>query len=279
LTEGSIFFEGQGAVQDTLRKVTVRLRDLGIPYAVVGGMALYSHGLRRFTEDVDLLVTLEGLKEIHHQLEGLGYLPPFTGSKNLRDTETGVKIEFLVTGGFPGDGKPKPVSFPDPAAVAIESNGISYVKLATLIELKIASGMTNTERMKDLVDVQELIKTLTLPAELARELHPYVQEKYHELWLAARPPQKRYVQIWRNKFLTVDAKTLDEMISSLHKATATLQAMLADGVTLDPEGGTGDDYAYLVTNNPEVARKYDMHDESEFWDETPENESPDTGKR
>src|SRR4051794_2638739 len=84
LAEGSKFFEGKSAVQDTLRKITARLRELGIAYAVVGGMALFNHGFRRFTEDVDLLVTLEGLQEIHRQLEGLGYLPPFRGSKNLR---------------------------------------------------------------------------------------------------------------------------------------------------------------------------------------------------
>ena len=34
--------------------------------------------------DVDILVTREGLKTIHERLEGLGYVPPFTGSKNLR---------------------------------------------------------------------------------------------------------------------------------------------------------------------------------------------------
>src|ERR1051325_9285262 len=110
LTEGSIFFEGRGAVQQTLRKITKRLGDLGIPYAVVGGMALFHHGLRRFTEDVDLLVTADGLREIHRQLEGLGYLPPFTNSKHLRDTDTGVKIEFLVTGGYPGDDQPPPAA-------------------------------------------------------------------------------------------------------------------------------------------------------------------------
>src|SRR5882724_8133800 len=82
LTEGSMFFEGQGAVQATLRKITTRLRELGIPYAVVGGMALFNHGFRRFTEDVDLLVTHDGLKTIHEKLEGLGYLPPFPKSKN-----------------------------------------------------------------------------------------------------------------------------------------------------------------------------------------------------
>ena len=48
-----------------------------------------------------ILVTRAALKQIHEALEGLGYVPPFTGSKHLRDAETGVKIEFLITGDYP----------------------------------------------------------------------------------------------------------------------------------------------------------------------------------
>ena len=187
LTEGSTFFEGGGAVQKSLRKITKRLDELAIPYAVVGGMALFHHGLRRFTEDVDLLVTADSLKAIHERLEGLGYLPPFAGSKQLRDTETGVKIEFLVAGEYPGDGLPKPVSFPDPATAAVDLNGIPCVNLQTLVELKIASGMTGVGRLKDLADVEQLIIILKLPKDFGRQLNPYVQAKYDELWLSAQP--------------------------------------------------------------------------------------------
>src|SRR3954463_16412063 len=96
LSQGSLFFEGKGAVQEALSKIARRLDDLGVPYCVAGGMALFQHGYRRFTEDVDILVTREGLREIHSGLDGLGYLPPFPRSKNLRDTENGVRIEFLI---------------------------------------------------------------------------------------------------------------------------------------------------------------------------------------
>src|SRR5205085_1364121 len=99
-------FDKANAVYRTLERITRRLEELGIPYAVVGGLALFQHGFRRFTEDVDLLVTREGLQRIHENLEGRGYVPPFTGSKHLRDADTGVRVEFLVTGEFPGDGKP-----------------------------------------------------------------------------------------------------------------------------------------------------------------------------
>src|SRR5438874_12025311 len=139
--EGSMHFEKSSAVHETLRKITRRLDQLNIPYAVAGAMALFYNGYRRFTEDVDLLVTRQGLKEIHERLEGLGYVPPFQGSKQLRDTETGVRVEFLTTGGYPGDGKPKPVSFPDPDEVSVVIEGIQCLTLPKLIELKIASGI------------------------------------------------------------------------------------------------------------------------------------------
>ena len=113
MTEGSLFFEGRGGVQETLRRIAKQLDDLGIPYAVAGGLALFAHRYRRFTEDVDILVTAAGLKRVHQELDGRGYVRPFAKSKNLRDAETKVKIEFLVTGQFPGDGKPKPIAFPD----------------------------------------------------------------------------------------------------------------------------------------------------------------------
>jgi hypothetical protein len=180
--EGSMHFEKDSAVHKALVKITKRLTDLGIPYAVVGGMAMFFHGYRRFTEDVDILVTKEGLKEIHEKLEGLGYVPRFEGSKHLRDAEFGVRIEFLVTGNYPGDGKPKPIAFPDPMEAATDINGISFLKLTSLLELKLASGMTGAGRLKDLGDVQELIKTLDLPRDLGDQLHSFVREKYFELW-------------------------------------------------------------------------------------------------
>lgn len=182
LREGSMHFEKESAVFKTMQAITKRLTELGIPYAVVGGMAMFLHGYRRFTEDVDILVTKESLAIIHEKLEGLGYLPPFEKSKNLRDTETGVRIEFLVTGGYPGDGKEKPVSFPDPAGVAVELDGIRCLNLETLIQLKLASG-TAPGRRKDIADVQELIRLLRLPEALADGLDPSVRESYRTLWV------------------------------------------------------------------------------------------------
>ena len=180
--EGSMHFEKESAVHKALRSIAGRLGGLGIPYAIAGGMALFFHGYRRFTENVDILVTREGLEEIRRQLEGLGCVPLFQGSKNLRDTESGVRIEFLVAGDFPGDGKPKPVAFPQPEAVRIEREGLYFLSLPMLVELKLASGMTNPMGLQDLADVQRLIQELNLSMQFADQLNPFVQGKYRELW-------------------------------------------------------------------------------------------------
>ena len=120
-----MFFQNESEVQKSLRRITTRLNELEIDYALVGGMALFLHGLRRFTEDVNILVTPEGLAKAHEALEGSGYQPPFPNSKNLRDSDSGVRIEFLVAGEFPGDGKAKPVAFPDPKHVTMTREGIN----------------------------------------------------------------------------------------------------------------------------------------------------------
>ena len=271
MSEGGRHFDEKSNVHNTLQKICKALNDMGVLYAVAGGMALFQHGFRRFTEDVDILVTPQDLKQIHQTLSGRGYLPLFERSKNLRDTETGVRIEFLLTGAYPGDGKEKPVAFPAPDNVTESKDGIRFLNLQTIVELKLASGMTGADRIKDLADVQELIKLLSLPADFGSKLDPYVQGKYTELWQATRGTRRRYIQLWRNKFLTAQAQSIDEMIATLRDAADTLAKMRDDGVKLDARGGTADDYAQLFTTDPDIARKYDMHDESEFWDE---GESP-----
>lgn len=184
----------KGNVHQTLFAITAKLKELSIPYAVAGGMTLVAHGFERVTVDVVILINPAGLKKIHEQLEGLGYVSPFAGSKNLKDTATGIRIEFLVAGQFPGDGKPKPVAFPDPATASIEIGGIHYLGLPNLIELKLASGLTGgIARLKDFANVISLIQTLKLPKDFSNQLSSYVRPKFEELWQGlADSPQMDY---------------------------------------------------------------------------------------
>ena len=72
--------------------------------------------------------------------------------------------------------------FPDPQDSSVIIDGIHCLQLRKLIELKIASGMTNPGRVSDLGDAQRLISVLDLPAELSSQMNPFVRDKYLELW-------------------------------------------------------------------------------------------------
>lgn len=267
MEEGSLFFAGKNAVHLSLRKIAKRLDELGIPYAVAGGMALYLHGFRRFTDDVDILVTRESRKEIQRRLSGLGFVPPFERSKNLRDTETGVKIEFLTTGEYPGDGKEKPVAFPDPSDVSVERDGIRVLNLETLVQLKIASGISGAGRRKDLGDVQELIKLLALPRAFGERLDAYVRPAFEQLWDEVFGRRKRFIALWPSGASEAPAQTIDDLVRALPEEADRLTAMKDDGIVVEPEPRRRDGFICLVTYDPAVATKWGLEDESEFEDE------------
>ena len=185
--EGLRYFMGEGTLNKTLARLSNDLEEHGIDYAVIGAVALLAHGYPRFTEDIDLVMTVDGLQKFHEELVGTGYVPAFPNArKRLKSTVDGVTIEVMTTGEYPGDGKPKPVSMPEPIEASTEIEGIKFVTLEKLIELKLASGMSAPDRLKDLADVQELIKIRKLDALFALKLDPYVRQKYSELEIAVR---------------------------------------------------------------------------------------------
>jgi len=180
------FFMGEAEVQKALDRLIEILDSERIPYAIVGAMALNEFGYRRVTVDVDVLLTSEGLAAFRDRHLGRGYAEKFPGSRGVRDVQYGVDIDVVLAGSYPGDGKPKPVVFPDPGEAAQRGTRVALLPLETLLELKLASGMTAPDRLKDLADVQEVIRIRQLPRTLGTELNPFVRDKYLELWDAVQ---------------------------------------------------------------------------------------------
>ena len=180
--EGLRFFRGVGLMNETLRRLARDLEAHGIAYSVIGAVALNQHGYQRFTHDIDLLMTADGLRKFSEQLIGRDYRPAYAGAtKTFRSTGENVPIEIIVSGEYPGDGKPKAVVFPDPSESSIEIDGVKTVSLEKLVELKLASGMTGLGRRKDLADVQELIRIRGLDDVFAERLDGSVRAMFHEL--------------------------------------------------------------------------------------------------
>lgn len=187
LRDAEAFFMKQDATHSTLERLAARLDEEGIPWLLVGGMALGLHGYERMTRDVDILLTPDGLAAFEARCVGRGYVVKFPGARRaFLDAQTRVPVEILCTGEFPGDGKPKPVAFPDPADAGTIVDGIHVITLEKLIDLKLASGLTAPHRLRDLADVQDLILSLGLPRDLEMQLDASVRSEYVRLWEGAQ---------------------------------------------------------------------------------------------
>ncbi len=184
-TEGSPL---HAAAADIARHLT----EMGVDYAIAGALCLGAHGVVRATEDVAVLISREGLDRFKERLLGKGYVNLRPGGKAVRDTVNGVKVDFLIEGDYPGDGKPKPVRFPAPAGASVSAGSYRILALPRFIELKLASGMTAPHRLQDLADVLRLIEVAKLPRTLGASMDPFVGAKYDELWQTAQHPDDDY---------------------------------------------------------------------------------------
>src|ERR1700733_5834324 len=176
LKEIDMFFDGSAPVHHTMQRLTQQLQGAGIPYAVMGGMAVNAHGARRTTDDLDILLTPEGLQKFREQIVGDAYEQPSPRRpRRFVDRQNNVIIDFLVTGLYPGRGEPVAFAFPDPTEASEEINHIRVVTLVQLIQLKLAA-----RRYYDFGDVVFLIRVHNLDESFADRLHPSVRSDYIE---------------------------------------------------------------------------------------------------
>jgi hypothetical protein len=176
LKEIDMFFDGSAPVHHTMQRLTRQLQDAGIAYAVMGGMAVNAHGVRRTTDDLDVLVTAEGLQQFRQQVAEEAYEQP-TPKRTRRfvDRQNNVIIDFLVTGLFPGRGEPVAFAFPDPVEASEEINHVRVVTLVQLVQLKLAA-----RRYQDFADVVHLIRVHNLDESFMDKIHPSVRSDYIE---------------------------------------------------------------------------------------------------
>ena len=66
---------------------------------------------------------------------------------------------------------------------------------------------------------------------------------------------KTFELTWRNKFLTIGAKTGPEIVEQLEAAARKLREIWDTG-KVQYAHGADDDYATFTTNDPEIAEKY-----------------------
>jgi hypothetical protein len=175
LKEIDMFFEGRGREHRTMRRLVKNLEKAKIPYAIVGGMAVNAHRYERTTKDVDVLLTRAGFAEFRRRFVPKAYDPMPGHPRRFLDRTNKVTFDVLVTGLFPGSGRPGPVAYPDPAEVGEVIRETRFVNLATLVQLKLAA-----RRHRDFGDVVELIRFNTLDESFLSHLHSSLHRGFIE---------------------------------------------------------------------------------------------------
>ena len=94
--EAGRFFMGEADVQRAMERLARKLDELGIPYAVIGAMALNEWGYRRVTVDVDVLLTPEGFSRLKGEVVGRGYVERPVLLRVSTNDPTGVVVGFSI---------------------------------------------------------------------------------------------------------------------------------------------------------------------------------------
>ena len=175
LDEIGMFFQKQSPQHKAMRRLAKRLERAGIPYAIMGAMAVNAHGAERTTSDVDVLLSPEGFADFKEEYLGKFYEQVEGRPRRFVEKQSKVTIDVLLTGLYPGRGRTGPFAFPDPEEVGEEIEKIQVVALPQLVQLKLAA-----RRHYDLGDVVFLIKVHDLDESMLAQLHPSVHQDFIE---------------------------------------------------------------------------------------------------
>ena len=123
-----------------------------------GGWAVWRHGYDgRLTQDIDIALPAAKIDEVllAASVSGFELVPRQEGRwPKMIHKETGVKVDILPEGARPGtQAKLAPTLIPHPAQMGAVAGSLTYIRPASLIELKIAAG-----RLQDHSDVGALVR-------------------------------------------------------------------------------------------------------------------------
>ncbi|MEW6746357.1 MAG: hypothetical protein AB1486_26750 [Planctomycetota bacterium] len=142
---------------------------------VLGGIAVFLHGYRRTTQDIDLYA--DDGSELARSLEALG---AEWDAVHREYVVEGIPVH-IVTAQETG-GAPRNVN---------ALRGIMTVSLPDLVTFKLRSGLDRLDRAQDLADVVELVRHVPLDKRFAARLPKELRTPFKKLVDAVRQARDR----------------------------------------------------------------------------------------
>lgn len=154
--------EAASAVSETVMlaayDASQKLTELGIPHAVIGGLAVGAYGAPRATKDIDFIV---------FEKDAFDGTTILSFKQGVPIAVRGVVVDYLTV-----EGNEHPELFRQAVRMAQKSEGIPVIDLGPLVVLKL-----QTARRQDIADVERLLEQV----DRAREVTAFVKREAPEL--------------------------------------------------------------------------------------------------
>jgi len=138
---------GGQTILDVAREVSAALDEAGVEGGIVGGIAVFLHGYRRTTTDIDVFST--DRRKLADALQARGFVWDKT---NRQFEKNGIPVQLLA----PEDD----LGFTPTRFGVVD--GIRAVTLGDLISMKLASGTRHVRRAQDIADIIRLADHIPL---------------------------------------------------------------------------------------------------------------------
>lgn len=174
---------------DTARRLHACFSLHGIPYVIIGGLAVVRNGAVRTTVDVDVLLEKQDRERARAAL-GKDFT---TGVDSAADRRNRVEVDFL----YSGDDWGMVIALPAPAEHSVFDSalGANFMDLRGILELKTAVYLHKKAEdgielaAKDLADVVALIRAnyLSVDDQLLGSLEPTLRKELRRILRRVRP--------------------------------------------------------------------------------------------
>ena len=176
-------------IEQALRRVTADLQAANVPFALIGGMAVSLRSRDRFTNDVDLAVSVATDEEAERIVFGLSH-DGFRPDKVLEQTENNrlatVRLLHTDSGGpyvdllFASSGIEPEIVAAAPMTRILPGLRIPVATVGHLVALKVLA-MNDSTRMQDMIDARNLIAVAdTGDLEQARDALRLIEQRGYQ---------------------------------------------------------------------------------------------------
>lgn len=136
-----------------IEEIVATLESLGIPFALIGGLALSSHNVIRATQDIDLLTDAARADEIDKALEKLGYHCLYRSGDAGNYLRGDERLDFLYAS------RPTAVRLLSGAPELATAFGrLRVISTEGLIAFKLQGWVNDSRRTQDLEDIRALLR-------------------------------------------------------------------------------------------------------------------------